>query len=624
MTLLSTLVIKIVGDISEYTQSLDKSMQETDAFSARAVDGLSAIGGGIVAGGLAVAGAGIAAMGVGLKNATDAAMEAESIQAQLNAVLASTGGAAGVSADMANELAISLGLMTKFEDDAIVSGENMLLTFTNIGKDVFPDATSIMLDMSQALGQDLKSSAIQLGKALQDPVKGVTALQRVGVTFTDEQKTMIETMAEAGDVAGAQKLILAELSKEFGGSAVAAGNTASGVWERIGNVLGNVSETIGGALLPTITEFGQSMATYLANPETQAFIGQLATQIGAFAGAVITYLPQVLGWFQSAFGWLQANQGVIAAALAVIGSALLAFAYTSLAAAIPTIVAFVAAAWPVVLVIGLIAGAAYVLYEAWTNNWGGIQEKTAEFWAWLQPILQQVWDWLSKSLVEAGQKLSAFWNETLLPAIQAVWGWVQEHLFPLFEALGKLLGVTLFGHGANLADMFKTVLGPVLDALGWSFGNVMKVVEFLAPYIGDYVSWAFGNLTTMIDGVTKAIDWMADALSKISLPDWLTPGSPTPFENGLRGIADAMGGLIDLELPGLRAGLELAPVGVGAVGMSGLQGVKPSAGAAGYAPGAPVQVIYNDNAVVRSGQTTEIVDKLGPALVEFLRSKGLL
>ena len=63
-----------------------------------------------------------------------------------------------------------------------------MLTFTGVGKDVFPQAIQTVLDMSQALGQDLKSSTVQLGKALNSPIDGITALSRVGVSFTDAQK----------------------------------------------------------------------------------------------------------------------------------------------------------------------------------------------------------------------------------------------------------------------------------------------------------------------------------------------------------------------------------------------------------------------------------------------------
>jgi phage-related minor tail protein len=162
-------------------------------------------------------------MADGLVSVVGEASSAQEVQAQLAAVLQSTGGAAGVTADMANDLANSLSGVTKFEDDTILSGENMLLTFTNIGKGRLPMATEAMLNMSQATGQDLQSSAVQLGKALNDPVAGISSLTRVGVTFTAQQKEQIAAMVEAGDVAGAQTLILQELQREFGGAAKAAG-----------------------------------------------------------------------------------------------------------------------------------------------------------------------------------------------------------------------------------------------------------------------------------------------------------------------------------------------------------------------------------------------------------------
>jgi hypothetical protein len=149
----------------------------------------------------------------------------------------------------------------------------MLLTFTNIGKDVFPAATQTVLDMSQALGQDLSASSVQLGKALNDPIKGITALSRVGVTFTADQKAMIEKMVAAGDVMGAQKLILAELATEFGGSASAAAQTFSGRMQTIQERIGDVAERLGNALMPHL----EGLAAWLSSPEVGAGIDAFAT-----------------------------------------------------------------------------------------------------------------------------------------------------------------------------------------------------------------------------------------------------------------------------------------------------------------------------------------------------------
>lgn len=234
-------------------QGTDKASGEFGKAST-ALEKLGGIGKGILTVGMAAAAAGVAALGAGLGVAVSEAMEAQAGLAQLDAVLKSTGGAAGVTRDMALELADSLSGVTRFSDDAILSAENLLLTFTNIGEDVFPRATETLLDMATAMGTDAKSGAIQLGKALNDPVAGITALTRVGVTFTDEQKKAIEAMVEMGDIAGAQAIILDELEKEFGGSAEAAGQTFAGQLDILKNSLLNVAEGVGMSLLPLLQD----------------------------------------------------------------------------------------------------------------------------------------------------------------------------------------------------------------------------------------------------------------------------------------------------------------------------------------------------------------------------------
>lgn len=190
----------------------------------------------------------------GLRKAVTAAAEGEKVNAQLNAVLESTGFAAGMSADELDRLASTMMQQTAVDDELIKSGEAVMLTFTRIGEEVFPEAMMAALNMSSALGQDLQSSVIQLGKALNDPIQGVTALRRVGVSFTAEQLEMIRALQETGDLMGAQKIILAELSTEFGGQAAAAANTYSGQLELLNNNLDNIAQSIGQQLIPWLAK----------------------------------------------------------------------------------------------------------------------------------------------------------------------------------------------------------------------------------------------------------------------------------------------------------------------------------------------------------------------------------
>jgi Prophage tail length tape measure protein len=169
---------------------------------------------------------GIAALGIGLDLTVKSAMDMQEIQAQTAQAIKSTGDASGMSAEQIHSMAESLANVTPYSEEATQGAENILLTFTDIGHNVFPQATQAILDVSQAMHQDLKSSAIQVGKALDDPVKGMSALQRIGVTFTESQKKAVAEMVKTGNIAGAQGVILKELQREFGGCCHRHGVTA--------------------------------------------------------------------------------------------------------------------------------------------------------------------------------------------------------------------------------------------------------------------------------------------------------------------------------------------------------------------------------------------------------------
>ena len=164
---------------------------------------------------------------------------------QLNAVLESTGHIVGITSEEVQEMAKSFQDVTAFGDEAVLMGQSLLLTFTNIGRDIFPQATETMLDMSVALGQDLKSSAIQLGKALNDPILGMTALRRVGVNFNADQVKLVKNLVASGKEMEAQKFILDELATEFGGSAKAEVEDFTGKIDQLKNSFGDFAEEIG-------------------------------------------------------------------------------------------------------------------------------------------------------------------------------------------------------------------------------------------------------------------------------------------------------------------------------------------------------------------------------------------
>jgi hypothetical protein len=203
-----------------------------------------------------VLGFGLAITGLvyGIKKLMSAYAKQEDAENRVAATLKATGHAAGLTQIELENMAKGLQQVTKFGDEVILEGQALLLTFTKIGKETFPRATEAVLDMSTAFGQDMKQSAIQLGTALNDPIKGVGRLRRIGVSFNAEQERMIKNFVATNDIAGAQKVILDELGNEFGGIAREQATTFAGKMVQIKNRLADFAETVGSDFRPAVEE----------------------------------------------------------------------------------------------------------------------------------------------------------------------------------------------------------------------------------------------------------------------------------------------------------------------------------------------------------------------------------
>lgn len=291
-----SVVAKFVADITGFKNSVKQIQNDTKTLKT----GFSDLGKGVsnMAGvfGISLGAAGVVGF---LKKSIDAFQESQRVMAQTNSVINSTGKAAGLSAEEIKGMAEEIQKTTAISDDAAQSGMNMLLTFTNIGKDVFPAATQATIDMATAMNngltpsaEELSQTAIQVGKALQDPILGVTALRRVGVNFNETQQETIKKMVESGRTMDAQKYILRELGTEFGGSAAAQVQTFGGMVEQARNKIGDWMELVGGSVTPAISSLSGSFGV-LASVIGGVVLGALRVLSTAIIG--IMALVRMLG-----------------------------------------------------------------------------------------------------------------------------------------------------------------------------------------------------------------------------------------------------------------------------------------------------------------------------------------
>lgn len=198
----------------------------------------------------------------------------------------------------ANELTVAV------DAEVIKATQAKLLTFKELGQTAdeaggaFDRATLAALDLAAAGFGSAESNAIQLGKALQDPIKGLTALRRAGVTFTEAEKDKIRTMVESGNVLEAQNLILSAIETQVGGTAAATAK-ASDVMKL---AFDNVSEAVGAALLPTFQEFADEIVKF--TPTLEETLAPAAGEIAQI------FKNEVLPAVQDFTKWLGSPEGV--------------------------------------------------------------------------------------------------------------------------------------------------------------------------------------------------------------------------------------------------------------------------------------------------------------------------
>lgn len=192
------------------------------------------------------------------KNAVAAADSANKQFNILSNTIKATGASAWTSTEELDKMAKDYAKATNYSVGQIEDMQSVLLGFRNITGKTFGDASDAIMDMATVMGMDLKSATQTVGKALDDPVKGLDSLRRQGFAFTEEQKMELEQLVRNGKQLEAQKIILDELATTYGGAAK-AGVSATNAWQYS---ITNLTETIGNKLMPYVKESSNIMAKF--------------------------------------------------------------------------------------------------------------------------------------------------------------------------------------------------------------------------------------------------------------------------------------------------------------------------------------------------------------------------
>jgi hypothetical protein len=241
------LTLKLLADISDFTKGIDQSQQKTQTMG----DSIKKFGK-MAAVGLLAAGAAAGAFAVKAIAAGEAASTSNARIDQINTSMglfgASTDQVTASLINYANETARATGI----DQNSIKATQAKLLTFKEIAITAdevdgnFQRATKAAIDLGAAGFGSAETNAVALGKALNNPIKGISALTRSGITFTESEKDRIAVLVDSNKIGEAQNMILSAIETQVGGTAEATANAS----DRMKVGLSQVTETIGLALLP--------------------------------------------------------------------------------------------------------------------------------------------------------------------------------------------------------------------------------------------------------------------------------------------------------------------------------------------------------------------------------------
>lgn len=615
--IVQTVEAHLIADASKFRAGVSEAEASAKSFSSNGLskvnEGIKETGGRLdgmkesfgrmkeFAGGLLM-GEAFMSVGGAIKSAFDGAMEASDNMAHLEAVLKSTHGAAGITKDAAVDLANSFRDVTKFDDDAVLSGENLLLTFTNIGQGVFPDATEAMLNMSEALGQDLKGSAIQLGKALNDPTNGMTALRRVGVSFTEQQVNLVKSLQASGNMSAAQGVILSELSTEFGGAAKAAGETFPGKLVILKNHLGDIGKSIALGLMDPMTNiiaqaipFAKAFAEKI--PDALKWLGEKITAFRELAQPVLDKIGFTVGKIVDVFKALatgDANSFFTAItegiskltgvdpskfhdALQAITSFLFGTVPQAVGAAKTALESLFAKFEPtlhaigdymqghikeILIGLGIVIGALIspisliivgvaALREAWISNWGDIQGKVQAVWSVIEPIWRDIMHGFDEFIAKVLPEWTRFWaNITgitagpegaggLLTSISTIITAIQTFWQDHFEQISRIFGVVFAPMRFEMEAFFNFVTGMIRIFLALLSGDWGGAWEALKDMTVGYFSTLQRYFGTYLSAIRDVAGFLAGKIVEFIVSAFMSLW--TPLTLWLGGISDKIG-----------------------------------------------------------------------------------
>jgi hypothetical protein len=390
----------------------------------------------------------------------------ETAIANVESGLNATNNAIGLSSKKLQKMATSWQKVGIFGDETILQNVTaQLLTFGSIGKQNFDRMQGAAMDLTTKLygtrstGEQLRDVTIMLGKAMDDPVKGMTALRRRGIQFTEQQQNQIKTLYRSQGRLAAQNRLLKEIEKLYGGTNRAIRKTTAGMEIASKMTIGDAMEKLGKVLIPIKLTF-LSLITEILPPFVQ-IITALLKMIYKLRFVILGVTTAIVAWKIATYSLIAAQKimmafnvvkvlGFIGAIkYAVIGTKLWAAAQwllnASMAPMILTVLAIVAA-------VGLLVLAGIWVYKKWDAIIGFLSRAWDSFKEKFIYVIDITWEYLRKF----GR---GFMTYMLMPLNLMITG-----VTYLIRLISKIPGLGKYAAVADYAEKLQTKMNRAVGA----------------------------------------------------------------------------------------------------------------------------------------------------------------
>lgn len=439
IALILTAVDKASGIIDKATKNINKNLKGIEKTKSY-LEKYGSIA--MVAGGAAVT-----AFGISLH----AAEENEVAVKRLEQVYKSMGQNVEKASKQSQEYASKLEMQIGVEDEAIMAVQAKLATFKKIGDETarmngyFDRATQLAFDMAATGFGEASGNAVQLGKALNDPVKGITALNRAGIQFTANEKKKIAALVASNKITEAQGLILRTIEKQVGGVAkatVTASAKAKVAWSE-------VTESLGKAVLPAFTKIAEKLSEII--PKIQVWIEKNGTMVMWIAKGAVALLTLGIAFKAAALGISIYNAYLVVAEAMTIN-----FIYMGMIASV--------SGGAVLLIIAALAAAAYLIYD----NWGAIKVFFIKLWEGIKDVFLFIWKWIKKIFWDYRPEVLIYRNwDKIVAWFKNLWTKVKEVFMQFINYLLSLPGKFFEAGRRFITGVWDGIKSVWFDIVDW-------------------------------------------------------------------------------------------------------------------------------------------------------------